>query len=40
MDFYAAVADQLNLPLLDVPLSWSIMRPSIAVSHASFPQTA
>jgi transposase len=30
----------LKLPLLDVPLSWSIMRPSIAVPHASFSQTA
>jgi hypothetical protein len=30
----------LNLPLLDVPLSRSIMRPSIAVPRASFSQTA
>jgi hypothetical protein len=31
---------KLNLPLLDVPLSRSIMRPSIAVPRASFSQTA
>ena len=30
----------LNLPLLDVPLSCSFMRPSIAVPRASFSQTA
>jgi two-component system response regulator FixJ len=30
----------LNLPLLDVPLSCSTMRPSIAVPRASFSQTA
>ena len=30
----------LNLPLLDVPLSRSFMRPSIAVPRASFSQTA
>ena len=30
----------LNLPLLDVPFSFSIMRPSIAVPRASFFQTA
>jgi hypothetical protein len=30
----------LNLPLLSVPLSCSIMRPSIAVPRASFSQTA
>jgi hypothetical protein len=30
----------VNLPLLDVPLSCSIMRPSIAVPRASFSQTA
>ena len=31
---------KVNLPLLDVPLSHSIMRPSIAVPRASFSQTA
>ena len=36
----ARVLDVLNLPLLDVPLSCSIMRPSIAVPRASFSQTA
>ncbi len=30
----------LNLPLLNVPLSHSIMRPSFAVPRASFSQTA
>jgi hypothetical protein len=31
---------ELNLPLLNVPLSHSIMRPSFAVPRASFSQTA
>jgi hypothetical protein len=30
----------LNLPLLNVPLNRSIMRPSFAVPRASFSQTA
>jgi hypothetical protein len=30
----------VNLPLLNVPLSRSIMRPSLAVPRASFSQTA
>jgi hypothetical protein len=30
----------MNLPLLDVPLSRSFMRPSAAVPRASFSQTA
>lgn len=36
MDIIAVV----NLPLLDVPLSRSFMRPSIAVPRASVSQTA
>lgn len=31
---------RVNLPLLNVPLSRSIMRPSFAVPRASFSQTA
>lgn len=48
-DFWLLLADEqllvpfdqyLNLPLLNVHLSYSIMRPSFAVPRASFSQTA